>query len=725
MPKVDLTNCDREPIHVIGHVQPHGVLVALDPTSLAVVQASASTATFLGIDAEAMLGRSFLDFLPARAAEDFAAALGDEGIVDDPTHLGTLAVNACGPFHLVAHRHDERAIVEIEPVEEGDAHDYGALPRRLLRSLQTAEGSAAFYAAVVCEARALTGFDRVMLYRFGEDGSGVVVAESAEPHLEPFLGLNYPASDIPQQARRLFALNTVRLYPDVDYEPSPLVSHDARPLDMTYCALRGVSPMHTGYLRNMGVKASMALAITRGESLWGLVALHHYAPRALTFPLRASCELLAGLASMQIVEKEAADGREEREARRDVLDRLVGRLRTTPQLPATIAEGEETLLDLVDATGAALVVGGEVRLLGETPSEAAVREIAEGLDARQPEGVWAVEERATGHPEAVGLLSAQISRAAGAYVLWFRPEAARTVVWAGDPDKPVEATEEGDRLTPRASFAAWRQEVAGRSVPWKPSEREMAERLRLALVECLVLRADEILRLNAELERRNEDLDTFAHVAAHDLKEPLRGIRNFAQFLAEDQGDRIDGEGQAQIATIIRLSTRLDTLLDSLLRFSRLTREELGTQRCDLGHVVAEATALVASAVARRKGRITVQGTLPSVHGDEHLLTEAFANLFTNALKYNESVTPEVVVDARVVEDRVVVRVRDNGIGIAERHRESVFVLFKRLHAKEAYDGGTGMGLTIVKRAVERLGGSVRVESTPDGGSTFILELLP
>ena len=722
MPEIDLTNCDREPIHVIGHVQPHGALMVVDPTNLAVVQASTSVLGHFGLSADAMLGRSILDFIPARAAQAFEDAVADEEIEANPTHLGVMAVNGRGPFHLVAHTFDGALILEAEPADPADATDYRTLPRRMLRALQAASGSQAFYDAVVHESRLLTGFDRVMLYRFGEDGTGVVVAESVEPHLEPYLGLNYPASDVPQQARRLFALNTVRLYPDVDYAPAPLVPSlnplSGRSLDLTYCALRGVSTMHTGYLQNMGVKASMALAITQGERLWGLVALHHYEPRTLPYPLRAACELLAGLASTQVAEKEASEGRETKERRREVLDRLVGRVQRTPQLPVTIVEGEETILDLVDAQGAALVAAGEVRLLGETPSEVQVRELVAWLNERQPDPVWAVEERATPYPEAVGLLSAQVSRAASAYVLWFRPETAQTMDWAGDPGKPVE---DDGKISPRRSFALWRQELAGRSRPWLPGEREAAERLRLALVESLVHRADEILRLNVELERKNADLDTFAQVAAHDLKEPLRGIRNYAQFLNEDYADRLDQEGREQLETIARLSGRLETLLDSLLRFARVSREDFGDVRCDLGVAISEARSLVASALARTNAEIVVHGALPTVSGDLDLIVEILVNLFTNALKYNESGAPRIDVSAEGAK----VRVKDNGIGIPERHQEMVFTLFKRLHGRDAYGGGTGMGLTIVKKAMERLGGSVTLESAPGEGTAFVLEFAP
>ena len=728
MPEVDLTNCDREPIHIIGHAQPHGVLLALDPDALTIRQASASVEDHFGLKPDTVLGRSVLELLAAGTPEALVQALSEPGLDGNPTHLLTAQINGRGPFHLVAHLHDDALIIEAEPVGARDERDYRALPRGMMRALQNAKGKQAYYDAVVHEARLLTGFDRVMLYRFGDDGTGVVVAEAAEPHLEPFLGLNYPASDIPQQARRLFALNTVRLYPDVDYVPSSILPGldptTGRPLDMTYCALRGVSSMHTQYLQNMGVKASMALAITQGERLWGLIALHHGERRILSYPVRASCELLAGLVSIGVAEKESGEGVGERERMRDVLDRLVGRVRKTPLLPASIAEGPETVLDLIDAGGASVVAGGEVRLVGRTPSEEAVLDLVSWLGEHQKEEVWAGEGLSAHYPPAremhdvaAGLLSAQVSKAAGAYVLWFRPERVRTVTWAGDPNKPVE---DGETLTPRRSFAAWKETVAGLSVSWTADEKVIAERLRLALVEALITRADEIMLLNVELGQRNDDLDTFAHVAAHDLKEPLRGIRNYSQFLQEDYADKLDAEGQAQLATIGRLAGRLEGLLDSLLRFARVSREELSGHRCDLGTGVTEARTLLAAALDRTNGEVVVIGTLPTVRGDLDLVTEIFVNLITNALKYNDSGAPKIEIEA----EGTSIRVRDNGIGIPERHQDAVFTLFKRLHAKDAFGGGTGMGLTIVKKAMERLGGRVTLTSTLGVGTTFTLEFV-
>ncbi len=727
MPEVDLTNCDREPIHIIGHVQPHGALVALDPANHRIVQASQNTQDHFGIPARELLGKSFVELLGAADAETLVEALEAGGLDKNPIYLLTAHVARRGPFHVVAHQIDSCLVLEIDAEGAGDRRTYQTLPRRLLRRFEEAKGSQAYYDAIAEETKALTGFDRVMVYRFSGDGSGLVVAEAAETHLDPFLGLNYPASDIPQQARRLFALNTVRLYPDVDYVPSPLVPGEnpitGGPLDMTYCVLRGVSSMHTRYLQNMGVKASMALAITRGEELWGLIACHHYSTRLLPYPTRAACEFLSRLVSLQIADKQAQDGGEYRDAMRNRLERLTARLYAQPDPRDALARGDETILGLMDVGGAALVSSDGIALLGETPSQDEVRALVQWLAENQDEPVWSTSELRTVYPglpadRAAGLLSIQIS---GTFVLWFLPEQVQTIDWAGNPEKPVELTEEDGRLSPRGSFELWQTTVAGKSRPWLESEVAVAASLRLALVEALVHRTDEILRLNAELQQRNEDLDAFAHVAAHDLKEPLRGIRNYAQFVDEDYGDRLDEEGRGQLATIVRLSARLEGLLDSLLRFTRVSREELEARRCDLGTAVAEAESLLASTIKAANGSVVVHNPLPVVRGDLDLVIEVFVNLITNALKYNASGAPRIDISSQ----GTTVVVRDNGIGIPERHRATVFALFKRLHAREAFGGGTGMGLTIVKKAMERLGGRVSLESPSEGGAAFVLEFLP
>jgi diguanylate cyclase (GGDEF)-like protein/PAS domain S-box-containing protein len=427
--------------------------------------------------------------------------------------------------------------VELEPTED-EADSVGSAgfqidPQSLLRlalpRLRMAKAVTA-YCRAVCEAvREISGFDRVMVYRFHEDGHGEVIGEAIGPAdtREPFLGLHYPESDIPKQARALYLLNGIRLMPDALYEQAAIVPalnpHTGRPLDMSHCTLRGYSRMYTEYLTNMGSRASMSLAIVRDGALWGLIACHHQTPRWVPHNVRSSCEFLADIAALQLVGKLFEEDADSRERIRGVLDRLVESMARHDSVLAGLTEDADdrsgvTALSLIEAGGCAVLSADECRLIGQTPPERQVRALAAWLTETLPpdEEVWATDELAAVYPQAgpqtgraAGLLAARLTMAPplGEWVLWFRPEAARTVDWGGDPHKPYEIGPLGDRLTPRKSFAVWQETVRGRSLPWKTVETEGAGYLRRAAIAQIVARrAQELTLLNAELEQLLQDL---------------------------------------------------------------------------------------------------------------------------------------------------------------------------------------------------------------------------
>ena len=277
-------------------------------------------------------------------------------------------------------------------------------------------------------------------------------------------------------------------------------------------------------------------------------------------------------------------------------------------------------------------------------------------------------------------------------------------------------------LSPRRSFAEWQQTVRGRSRPWHPGEIAAARQLRQLLLES-VLRQD-IQALNDELQRSNEELDSFAYIASHDLKEPLRGIHNYSAMLSEDYAEQLDEEGQERLGTLMRLSQRMDTLLESLLYYSRVGRLELKIRPVDLQALLDEVLEGLALRVRETGAEIRIPQPLPTLPCDGVRAGEVFHNLIGNALKYNDKADPWVEIGWREEPDApVVFYVRDNGIGIKHRHRETVFRIFKRLHARDAYGGGTGAGLTIVQRIIERHGGRIWLESEPGMGTTFFFTL--
>ncbi|WP_224366901.1 ATP-binding protein [Hyalangium versicolor] len=746
--KIDLTNCDREPIHIPGHIQAHGVLLALDPSTLNVLQASDNTLQYLGVPAQAVLGKGMDALLGSEQLDFLSSALRTERLEDNPLYLFTAHVLGSGPFHVIVHLHGGLLLMELEPTRTSPVRqpDFYELMKRSVARFQSARTVSEFCQMVAEEIRRVSGYDRVMIYKFQKDWSGHVIAEdmARDMGLPSYLDLHYPASDIPSQARALFLLNTVRMLPDAQYAPSRVVPElnplTGKPLDMSFAFLRGASQMYTEYLINMGVRASLTLAISAGDQLWGLVACHHYSARQVPYDVRTACEFLSRVVSLQVVDKGRHEETKYRERMGEVHRCMVQNVARQEHLVDVLTGCTPGVREFVECGGAAVLAEGECRLLGNTPSELQVRLLVEWLKTAQGSEIFATDQLPALYPDAkafkeaaCGLLALPISRPRGEYVLWFRPETIQTVNWAGDPYKPVEIGPMGDRLTPRKSFELWSQTVEGRSLPWVDVELEAARRLRESLTEIVFRRSEEISRLNLELFRSNQDLDSFAYVASHDLKEPLRGIYNYATFLTEDYAKTLDDAGRQKLATVIRLSKRMQVLIDSLLHFSRLGKSPLRIEPLPLGPLVDEALENVESRLKETGAVVSVPRPLPTVHADHTGLIEVYSNLLSNALKYNDK--PERKVEVGYVAEgepgfpveaegfKECFYVKDNGIGIPENSKEEIFRIFKRLHPQADFGGGTGAGLTIVKKVIERHGGRIWLTSREGEGTTFYFTL--
>ncbi|MGY1884081.1 SpoIIE family protein phosphatase [Blastococcus sp. SYSU DS0753] len=503
-----LARCAEEPIAVPGAVQPHGVLLAVAEPGLGVVVASANAAHLFG---RPVAGSSLDELLqPADAARLRA------GLAGDLAELNPLRVRVAGTdVDLVAHRADGLLVTEWEPVR-GAEEAGSAWHRRLPSVLQrlSAAGTLDELSDVLArDLRALTGFDRVMVYRFDSAWNGEVIAEDRRADLDPFLGLWYPASDIPAQARALYAANWMRLIPDATYQPVPLEpgTVEGRPLDLSGAMLRSVSPVHLEYLANMGVVASMSISLIDRGRLWGLIACHHYAgPRRPSYTDRIAAEFLGRTASLLLPTTVVAG---EQSGVVDVAQRqaeLAAAIGRAPRRPGkALTEGDVTALDLIPAGGAAVRIGGELHLLGTTPpADRVVPLVRALLDA----GVPATDTVSRVAPEAAdlagtasGVLVAEVAEVAGGrgdFVAWFRPETLREVTWGGNPHTPKTAqTDAGPRLSPRRSFDAWSETVRETAQPWRAHEVAAARALAGLLTETAVNRATEDNRLSAALQR--------------------------------------------------------------------------------------------------------------------------------------------------------------------------------------------------------------------------------
>jgi light-regulated signal transduction histidine kinase (bacteriophytochrome) len=755
-------HCDSEPVQTPGCVQAHGALIVLRPETLVISQASENTLALLGHDASALLGQSVGVVVGAQGEERLRNFLAVEPVECNPLYVLSVPGADGRLFDVTVHSNGGVLLLEFEATlrpaqgtaESGQSAepDYYALMRKSVVRMQGARTLREFCDITVDELRAMTGFDRVMVYKFHADGHGEVFAESRLDTLAPWLGLHYPAADIPQPAREVFKQIWLRPTPDVGgalAEMVPLADPVSnKPLVMTHCALRGASVMYTEYLQNMKVTAGLTLSIRQDGELWGLIACHHYAgPKFVSYPVRTACEFLAQVASLQ---RRSAETREQLESRlrlEEVHRQLLAAASHVGEL-ADLFEGEFTLADAVPCGGVALFHAGRWWRLGETPSDVDLDALAawvamrpEFLAATSP--IYATDHLAADYPDGVapasvasGLLAVPLSRTKRSLMFWFRPETLRTIRWAGHPDdKPSVPGPNGSRLTPRASFDLFQESVRGRSAPWLMFELDAIARLRVAVLELVVERSEQLAVLNADLLRSNEDLDAFAYVASHDLKEPLRGIHKYAHQL-QVRTDSTDAEAQRQLGGLMRLTLRMDSLLDSLLHFSRVGRVLLELSQSDLNLVVADAIEMVGSRLDASKPEFVLPRPLPGIECDWVRCREIYVNLLSNALKYSDRADKRIEIGwigagelhARPLcppdaLGQPIFYVRDNGIGIAARHYEQVFKMFRRLHTRDTYGGGSGAGLAIVKKLVERHRGRIWIDSEPGVGSTFYFTL--
>ncbi len=749
-----LTNCDLEAIHQPGAIQPHGFLLCLDEQTHRIVQASANTGAMIGMEAQDLLEKGLDQLLGPNRLAEVEALLAT--LTETPKLLGARLEQVPGqPFYkMIMHRYDQLLWLEFEPVTESDTPPLD-LPflNAALSDMLAAGKVLEFCQHAVDQVRAISGFDRVAIYRFEADESGEIIAENIRPDLPPWLGLHYPASDVPVQARAMYLKTWLRFIPTATYKPVPMVPVNNpatnRPPDMTHAVLRSVSPLHLEYMRNMGTSATMTISIIQNGRLWGMMTCHHHSPRLISFELRELCQFIGKTFSALLASKEQHDDDEAQLRIHEQQTRLMENIASHDNFVEGLRQ-TPSLMDLFDCGGAAVCFDGEVVTMGATPTPAQIREIAAWLAENARADIFSTSSYASLNPAgldlqatASGIIAASLTDTPGNYLLWFRPEVVQVVTWAGMQEKARTLVDGRVFLSPRQSFEAWKQLVKDTAVPWKPMEIQAAREIRLHIYDIrlkvfneLQARALSLSRLNSELERSNDELDSFAYVASHDLKEPLRGIHNYSLFLLEDYADRLDADGVHKLNTLVRLSQRMEGLIESLFQLSRVGRTELAMEAVDMDELLVEVTDLLQPRLEQTNTTLTVIGPLPPVRGDLIRIQEIFHNLLTNAMKYNDKSVKTITVglladgsggntpvSTENINDFYILYVKDNGIGIDPKHHGNIFKLFKRLHTQEKYGGGTGAGLAIAKKMVERHGGNLWLESTPGLGATFYFTL--
>ncbi|MEO6284474.1 MAG: ATP-binding protein [Dyadobacter sp.] len=744
---VNLTNCESEPIHIPGSIQPHGFLLGLTKKSYLIDFCSANSADYVRLTPEQVLGKSLAAIFTESEAENFKVYV--EADVIDSAKPFVFVVNGTS-FNTTVHESGENLILEFEPFPDGTLN----LPnlynqtRKFVSSMERSSHLTELCQEIANETRAITGYDRVMIYQFDEEYNGEVIAESKTEELNSFAGQKYPHTDIPVQARELYIRNPLRMIADINYTPVPLLTIDNsieksnKSLDLSLSILRSVSPMHIEYLKNMGVGATLTISLLQNQKLWGLIACHHYSPKVLPHYTRLSALLQGHFLTSQIAVRQTA---EEFEVAQEVEEALLSSL-------ALLHENEDfikthfhipELLKLANASGVAMFSNGVLYKNGFCPEDDALSHLMDFLAKKYPTHYFQTDRLFDIYPEAqaiakyaAGVIFHSLPSGNRDGVIWLRLEKIETINWAGNPHKAILTNEEGLRLSPRKSFELWMEVVKNKSRQWQKSEINAASNFSYALQKHinfhLIRRQEEKNRvLNEELKTANKELANLNWISTHDLKEPLRKIQIFASKVLDREDPDLSAQVKDSVGRMRVAAEKMQLLIEDILAYSKAGSMEKVFEIFDLNILLENVINELHDDMEESKTHITKE-QLPVLKIIPFQIQQLFVNVINNAIKFTKpGIEPEIRITASV-EPGVDVKgekasrhttyykisFEDNGIGFEREYETRIFEVFQRLHPAHKYPG-TGIGLAICKKIMENHHGFIQAHSELDKGSVF------
>ncbi len=742
IPDEVFVTCNQEPIHIPGEIQPHGVLLAFSIPEGRLVYASTNAPSFLGVDWNNLVRLRLHDWL---GVNEIREHLDDELVSllrDSATHRLPLKFSGRLRFFAVeAHLSDDgNLILEIEPPLENEYAE-SIIPEnmaesfRLKRVLLSIENLPSFQAAmekIASNVRSITRYDRVMIYRFDHLGHGEVIVDDRREDLESYLGLHYPASDIPEQARKLFLRNRVRQIVDVASKQVRVVrlphhseKEDSRSeaLDMSLCYLRSASPVHCLYLSNMQVRSTLAVSVVLDNKLWGMIICHHGTPKYLSPEMRYQCDTLAHVLSLAI------QSEERRQHEQDVLDsqacyqRVESVVRSRRSWQEELFSDDSVLLGLLDAAGAIYVTEERRHSVGKVPSMQTVDRICEQLrnvglqDLRKAESFCDLNiPEFDSSLDGGGYLAVVIAQSPATYLIWFRKGQSQIVNWGGDPRKVADSFQVGQQLVPRASFEKWKQEIVGWCVPWTKQDELRAKAIGLFIS---VKKVEDANRLKSQ----------FLTNMSHEIRTPMTAILGYADILLDQLTEESSAAREAT-ETILRNGNHLLSILNDILDLAKIESGKLLIQHEEipLALFITETINLVSINASKKKIdlRTLLAPNLPTrILSDPVRLKQILLNLLSNAIKFTDSgsVTLRVDVDSPRIDDSDVISftVTDTGPGISEENLDRLFRPFVQGDgALSRKQGGTGLGLVISRHLAESMSGSLKATSTIGVGSQFV-----
>ncbi|GGB81406.1 histidine kinase [Flavobacterium suaedae] len=738
---VNLENCEQEPIHIPGSIQPHGFLLGLNETTLTVDFCSENSKDYINLAHSEILGENFQELFGESVKNQLIDYINDGFMLSSKL----MELNLAGKnFLCTVHKSEGVIILEAElkdpfPQETSQLYDQTS---QFLNYMHDTHTLKELCQLVAKGTRQITGYDRVMIYRFDKDYNGEVYAEDCREDLEPFLGLHYPHTDIPAQARQLYKKNLLRLITDVDYTPVPIYakdsSNDNKNLDLSLSILRSTSPIHVQYLHNMGVGATLTISLIHKKELWGLIACHHYSPKNLSPETRLAAQLQGHFITSQI---DLRQSNEEYEIDRKTKQALNAVNRFSLESPDSFKDLVkcDDILKLCNASGVSIVFNGAVHKCGLTPSDDQVQNIANYFATYTNNSSFSTNKLIDVFPEygdnckeTSGVIYHSLNVDNNDCIIWYRPETRMEVNWAGDPAKSIIKDKKG--LSPRNSFELWKEVVKCTAKPWLEPELMSAAAYSYSLqkhINLLLISQEEekYRKLSELLKETNSELENINWISTHDLQEPLRKIQLISSRLLIKEEENIPESVQTAIVKMSASANRMQTLLTDILKYTRVKNADGSFEDVDLNTVMESVKEELEETISESNAEVIVN-KLPEIQGIPFLLKQLFSNLIANSIKYSSvERAPEIKITASSKPQHHkpsdptlyhVIQIEDNGIGFEEQFAESIFNIFTRLHSNSEYKG-SGVGLALCKKIMQNHKGYIEAVGKPNEGASVLI----
>ena len=725
---MNFVECHEEPIHIPGHIQSFGYLIGICTVSETVSFCSANLKEVFDLpNVEALLGKKLSDFpaiFEVISKSEIFSSVNDFTKRENETHFDKIDING-KKFHFSLFRSGQNIFFEFEKV----IHNPNKRITNKYDNFYVIDNDLGIWDQLLSTLSNIINYDRIMVYKFMDDGSGKVISEVNNGVLESYIGLHYPEHDIPRQARELYLKKRKRIFSNVFSEPVPIVSKINAPINLTYTSARAMSPIHGQYIKNSGSASSFSISIIIEDKLWGLVTCQNKEAKHIDLEDRVQAGIFTVLACNAY---SSFKSKRELEYRLDLnvkLSYLKSEFLKYNTLFESLAANKKELRNLPKGDGFVIISEADKITDGVVPSCETIDKIVDWAYENSEESIFISNSFLKDYGNELGLddkcagiIIYFVERSKNEILIWFRKEFDEHINWAGNPEKKIEVFSQNgiDRKTvsPRTSFHVFTENIKGNSKRWSSKSEIAVKSIRDLILETSHKQYITIKKLNDQLKKVNEELDSFSYTISHDLGTPLTVMKLNAQMLLKSLSDA-DQKERNKIQSIIGEIDNMAEMMQNVLQLSRAKHSEILLEKIETVNTIEKITENAKITYNTPHSKVVIK-ECPEVLADRTMLHQVFLNIINNAIKYSsDKEQPLIEIEGSENGEYIIYRIKDNGIGIPEEEKHKMFKIFNRLDNAKKFKGN-GVGLSIVHRIMNRLGGNVDYESNSNG-TCFIL----